>query len=172
MERVFTNNKIDYIINFAGPKDVGETVANRLAYYGNNINGVLAIVNAMHKLRWKNIIFSSNPTVNGNSVIIPISEVYPKGMFFNPYSWAKLKLEQMLMDVRKADSDWNEMFLSYFYPISTNESELIGENPNDIPNSLKPYISQTGIGMRKELTYSAIITRPLAVLAFATTSLW
>ena len=151
MDKVFTNYQIAAVINFAGLKAVGESVAKPLEYYENNMNSVFVLVDVMRKHNCKNIIFSSSATVYGDPAIIPITEECPKGQCTNPYGWTKSMLEQVLMDVQKADQEWNVVLLRYFNPVGAHESGLIGENPNDIPNNLMPYITQTAIGMRKEL---------------------
>jgi len=151
MDRIFTENHIDAVINFAGLKAVGESVAKPLEYYENNMNGVFVLVDVMRSHGCKNIIFSSSATVYGDPAIIPITEDCPKGQCTNPYGWTKSMLEQVLMDVQHADPEWNVVLLRYFNPIGAHESGLIGENPNGIPNNLMPYITQTAIGMRKEL---------------------
>ena len=151
MDKVFTENKIDAVINFAGLKAVGESVAKPLEYYENNMNGVFVLVDVMRKHGCKNIIFSSSATVYGDPAIIPITEECPKGVCTNPYGWTKSMLEQVLIDVQKADPEWNVVLLRYFNPIGAHESGTIGENPNGIPNNLMPYITQTAIGKRKEL---------------------
>lgn len=151
MDKVFTDNKIDLVINFAGLKSVGESVAKPLEYYENNMNGVFVLVDVMSQHGCKNIIFSSSATVYGDPVIIPITEECPKGTCTNPYGWTKSMLEQVLMDVQKADPEWNVVILRYFNPIGAHESGIIGENPNGIPNNLMPYITQTAVGILKEL---------------------
>ena len=151
MDKVFETYQIDAVINFAGLKAVGESVAKPLEYYENNMNGVFVLVDVMRRHKCKNIIFSSSATVYGDPAIIPITEECPKGQCTNPYGWTKSMLEQVLMDVQKADPEWNVVLLRYFNPIGAHESGLIGENPNGIPNNLMPYITQTAIGMRKEL---------------------
>ncbi|WP_278990266.1 UDP-glucose 4-epimerase GalE [Segatella bryantii] len=151
MDKVFSENKIDAVINFAGLKAVGESVAKPLEYYENNMNGVFVLVDVMRQHGCKNIIFSSSATVYGDPVVIPITEECPKGVCTNPYGWTKSMLEQVLMDVQKADPEWNVVLLRYFNPIGAHESGTIGENPNGIPNNLMPYITQTAVGMRKEL---------------------
>lgn len=151
MDKLFKDYKIDAVINFAGLKAVGESVAKPLEYYENNMNGVFVLVDVMRNNGCKNIIFSSSATVYGDPAIIPITEECPKGQCTNPYGWTKSMLEQVLMDVQKADPEWNVVLLRYFNPIGAHESGLIGENPNGIPNNLMPYITQTAIGMRKEL---------------------
>lgn len=151
MEKLFSENKIDAVINFAGLKAVGESVAKPLEYYENNMNGVFVLANAMRNHGCKNIIFSSSATVYGDPAIIPITEECPKGQCTNPYGWTKSMLEQVLTDIQKADPEWNVVLLRYFNPIGAHESGLIGENPNGIPNNLMPYITQTAVGLRKEL---------------------
>ena len=151
MDKLFTDYKIDAVINFAGLKAVGESVAKPLEYYENNMNGLFVLVDVMRQHNCKNIIFSSSATVYGDPAIIPITEECPKGQCTNPYGWTKSMLEQVLTDVQKADPEWNVVLLRYFNPIGAHESGLIGENPNGIPNNLMPYITQTAIGMRKEL---------------------
>ena len=99
----------------------------------------------------KNIIFSSSATVYGDPAIIPITEECPKGQCTNPYGQTKSMLEEVLKDVQRADTEWNVVLLRYFNPIGAHASGLIGENPNGIPNNLMPYITQTAIGIRKEL---------------------
>lgn len=151
LEKLFSNYAIDAVINFAGLKAVGESVEKPLEYYENNMNGLFVLVDVMRKNNCKNIIFSSSATVYGDPAIIPITEDCPKGQCTNPYGWTKSMLEQVLMDIQKADHSWNVVLLRYFNPIGAHESGLIGENPNGIPNNLMPYITQTAIGIRKEL---------------------
>lgn len=151
MEKIFTENKIDSVIHFAGLKAVGESVAKPWEYYHNNITGTLVLVDVMRQHGVKNIIFSSSATVYGNPAFIPITEECPKGQCTNPYGWTKSMLEQILTDIQKADPEWNVILLRYFNPIGAHKSGLIGENPNGTPNNLMPYITQVAIGKRKEL---------------------
>jgi len=151
LNKVFDAHKIDAVIHFAGLKAVGESCAKPLEYYENNMNGTFVLVDVMRQHGCKNIIFSSSATVYGDPEIIPITEECPKGQCTNPYGWTKSMLEQVLMDVQKADPEWNVVLLRYFNPIGAHESGLIGENPNGIPNNLMPYITQTAIGIREEL---------------------
>ncbi len=151
MDRLFSDYKIDAVINFAGLKAVGESVAKPLEYYENNMNGVFVLLDAMRRHGCKNIIFSSSATVYGDPAVIPITEDCPKGQCTNPYGWTKSMLEQVLTDVQKADPEGNVVLLRYFNPIGAHESGRIGETPNGIPNNLMPYITQTAIGIRKEL---------------------
>ena len=151
METVFSDNAIDAVIHFAGLKAVGESVAKPLEYYENNMNATFVLLDVMRSHGCKNIIFSSSATVYGNPAEIPITEDCPKGQCTNPYGQTKSMLEEVLKDVQKADPEWNVVLLRYFNPIGAHKSGRIGENPNGIPNNLMPYITQTAVGLRKEL---------------------
>ena len=151
LDKIFKENKIDAVIHFAGLKAVGESVAKPLEYYHNNMTGTFILMDVMRKNGVKNIIFSSPATVYGDPAIIPITEECPKGQCTNPYGQTKSMLEQVMIDVQKADPEWNVVLLRYFNPIGAHQSGTIGENPNGIPNNLMPYITQTAVGKRKEL---------------------
>lgn len=151
LEKVFAVHQFDACIHFAGLKAVGESVEKPWEYYENNIAGTLTLVDMMRKHGCKNIIFSSSATVYGDPVEIPITENCPKGQCTNPYGWTKSMLEQVLMDIQKADPEWNVVLLRYFNPVGAHPSGRIGENPNGIPNNLMPYITQVAVGKRKEL---------------------
>jgi len=151
LSKVFDENKFDAVIHFAGLKAVGESVAKPLEYYHNNMTGTFILLDVMRQHNCKNIIFSSSATVYGDPAIIPITEECPKGHCTNPYGQTKSMLEEVLMDVQKADLEWNVVLLRYFNPIGAHQSGMIGENPNGIPNNLMPYITQTAVGIRKEL---------------------
>ena len=151
LTRVFVENRIDAVIHFAGLKAVGESVAKPLEYYENNMSGTFVLMDVMRNHGCKNIIFSSSATVYGDPAMIPITEECPKGHCTNPYGQTKSMLEEVMIDVQKADKEWNVVLLRYFNPIGAHKSGLIGENPNGIPNNLMPYITQTAIGLRKEL---------------------
>lgn len=151
LNKVFEQYNFDSCIHFAGLKAVGESVAKPLEYYENNMSGTFTLIDVMRQHGCKNIIFSSSATVYGDPAIIPITEECPKGHCTNPYGQTKSMLEQVLMDVQKADPEWNVVLLRYFNPIGAHQSGRIGENPNGIPNNLMPYITQTAIGRRKEL---------------------
>lgn len=152
LEKVMTAHKFDACIHFAGLKAVGESVEKPWLYYENNINGTLVLIEMLEKHNCKNIIFSSSATVYGEPAEIPITEECPKGVCTNPYGWTKSMLEQVLMDVQKADTNWNVVLLRYFNPIGAHKSSRIGENPNGIPNNLMPFITQVAIGKREELS--------------------
>ena len=105
LEKIFSNEKIDSVIHFAGLKAVGESVQKPWEYYDNNITGTLTLVDVMRKHNCKNIIFSSSATVYGNPAFVPITEDCPKGQCTNPYGWTKSMLEQILSDIQKADNE-------------------------------------------------------------------
>lgn len=151
LNKVFEQYSFDSCIHFAGLKAVGESVAKPLEYYENNMSGTFTLLDVMRQHGCKNIIFSSSATVYGDPAMIPITEECPKGHCTNPYGQTKSMLEQVLMDVQKADPEWNVVLLRYFNPIGAHQSGRIGENPNGIPNNLMPYITQTAIGRREEL---------------------
>lgn len=146
LEKVFSENKFDCCIHFAGLKAVGESVQKPWEYYDNNITGTLVLLDVMRKAGCKNIIFSSSATVYGNPAVIPITEKCPKGECTNPYGQTKSMLEEILRDMYVADKEWNVVLLRYFNPIGAHKSGLIGENPNGVPNNLMPYITQVAVG--------------------------
>lgn len=151
LNEIFDKESIDSCIHFAGLKAVGESVRKPWEYYENNIAGTLTLVDVMRRHGVKNMIFSSSATVYGDPAMIPITEECPKGQCTNPYGWTKSMLEQILMDIQKADPEWNVILLRYFNPIGAHKSGLIGENPNGIPNNLMPYVTQVAVGKLKEL---------------------
>ena len=151
MEKIFSENKFDAVIHYAGLKSVGESVAKPLEYYENNMVATFVLVDVMRKHGCKNIIFSSSATVYGDPAMIPITEECPKGYCTNPYGQTKWMLEEVLKDVRHADPEWNVVLLRYFNPIGAHPSGRIGEDPNGIPNNLMPYITQVAVGKREEL---------------------
>ncbi len=146
LDKIFSDEKIDCVIHFAGLKAVGESVAKPLEYYQNNISGTLILCDVMRKYDVKNIIFSSSATVYGDPAFIPITEKCPKGTPTNPYGWTKHMIEQILTDFHTADAAWNVILLRYFNPIGAHKSGLIGEDPKGIPNNLLPYVAQVAIG--------------------------
>lgn len=149
LEKVFAEHSFDACIHFAGLKAVGESVAKPLEYYENNINGTFVLLDALRKHNCKNIIFSSSATVYGNpDGIVQYTENLPKQRCTSPYGQTKSMLEEILIDVQKADNDWNVVILRYFNPIGAHPSGLIGEDPNGIPNNLMPYITQVAVGKR------------------------
>jgi len=145
LRKIFSENKIEAVIHFAGLKAVGESVSIPLEYYHNNINGTLALIDIMKEFNCKNLVFSSSATVYGDSEIIPIPEDAPLSAT-NPYGRTKLFIEYILKDLYKSDNEWNIAILRYFNPIGAHSSGLIGEDPNGIPNNLMPFITQVAVG--------------------------
>ncbi len=151
LEKVFSENKIDAVIHFAGLKAVGESTKLPLLYYENNIWGSIVLFEVMEKAGCKKIVFSSSATVYGNNPI-PYKEDMPTGDVSSPYGRTKHFIEKILGDVYEADNSWSISLLRYFNPIGAHESGLIGEDPNGIPNNLMPYISRVAIGKLEKLT--------------------
>ena len=150
MDLIFQENDIDAVIHFAGLKAVGESVAKPLMYYKNNIVGTLVLCEIMAAYHVKNIVFSSSATVYGNPAQLPITEEFPLAAT-NPYGNSKLFIEYILQDLQTADNTWNIALLRYFNPVGAHASGQIGEDPNDIPNNLMPFIAQVAVGKRSEL---------------------
>ncbi len=151
MERVFGAHKVEAVIHFAGLKAVGESVAQPLRYYDNNVNGSVILFETMAKFGVKTIVFSSSATVYGDPASVPIREDFPLSAT-NPYGRSKLMIEDILRDLAKAEPDWRIALLRYFNPVGAHESGLIGEEPNGIPNNLVPYIAQVANGQREKLS--------------------
>ena len=120
-------------------------------YYQNNIGSTLILCELMKKHGVKNLVFSSSATVYGDPASVPITEDFPLSAT-NPYGKTKLFIEYILKDLYKADENWNIALLRYFNPVGAHESGLIGEDPNDIPNNLMPYVSQVAVGKLNELS--------------------
>lgn len=151
LRKVFSENKIDMVIHFAGLKAVGESVAKPLEYYSNNITGTLNLLFVMREFEVFNFVFSSSATVYGDPESCPIYETFPTLQCTNPYGSTKLHIERILKDLYHADNRFNIALLRYFNPIGAHESGLIGEDPKGIPNNLVPYITQVAIGKREYL---------------------
>ncbi|MBQ4099365.1 MAG: UDP-glucose 4-epimerase GalE [Clostridia bacterium] len=145
MRKIFAAHEFDAVINFAGYKAVGESVAKPLEYYENNIYGMLALLDVMREFNVKNLVFSSSATVYGNPHTVPITEDFPLSTT-NPYGSTKLFIEYILKDLAKADKDFNIAILRYFNPVGAHPSGMIGEDPNGIPNNLCPYITKVAAG--------------------------
>ena len=139
------------VIHFAGLKAVGESVAQPLRYYSNNLTGTLNLCRVMADAGCKNIVFSSSATVYGDPARVPITEDFPLSCT-NPYGRSKLMIEEILRDLYVGDSGWNIVLLRYFNPVGAHESGRIGEDPNGIPNNLMPYISQVAVGKLQKLS--------------------
>lgn len=152
LDKVFEENEIDAVLNFAGYKAVGESVQKPIEYYKNNISGCLELLETMKKHGVKKFIFSSSATVYGDPETIPITEECKTGGTTNPYGTSKLFIEQILKDTYKSDNTWDICILRYFNPVGAHESGLIGEEPQGIPNNLMPYVARVAAGKLKELS--------------------
>ncbi len=152
LEKVFQENEIEAVMNFAGYKAVGESVQKPIEYYTNNISGALVLLDVMRKYGCKKFIFSSSATVYGEPEKIPLTEDCKTGGTTNPYGTTKLFIEQILKDIYTSDSTWDICILRYFNPVGAHESGLIGEEPQGIPNNLMPYIVRVAKGELKELS--------------------
>lgn len=145
LKKVFTAHQFFGVIHFAGLKAVGESVAKPLLYYSNNVSGTVTLLEVMAEHEVKNLVFSSSATVYGDPETLPIDE-RSKRSCTNPYGQSKLVVEHILEDLAKSDKQWNLITLRYFNPVGAHSSGQIGEDPNDIPNNLMPYISQVAVG--------------------------
>ena len=151
LREVFTSHEFFGVIHFAGLKAVGESVAKPLLYYDNNVSGTITLLEVMAEYSVKNLVFSSSATVYGDPESLPIDENSPRSCT-NPYGQSKLTVEHILEDLATSDSSWNLMPLRYFNPVGAHPSGQIGEDPNDIPNNLMPYISQVAVGKLEKLS--------------------
>ncbi len=145
MTALFSRYPITGVIHFAALKAVGESVVKPLAYYQNNLLGLLTVLQTMQKFPCRNFVFSSSATVYGDPDYVPINEqaaLRPT----NPYGQTKIMSEQILRDLEIADPSWHIAYLRYFNPIGAHESGLIGEDPLGIPNNLSPIVAQVAIG--------------------------
>ena len=152
LEKVFEENDIEAVLNFAGYKSVGESVRKPLEYYDNNISGCLVLLETMQKYGVKKFVFSSSATVYGEPERIPLTEDCKTGGTTNPYGTSKLFIEQILKDIYASDNSWDIIILRYFNPVGAHESGLIGEDPKGIPNNLMPYIAKVATKELKELS--------------------
>lgn len=146
LQRIFAEHDIDSVIHFAGLKAVGESVAEPMKYYDNNVLGSLVLAEEMARAGVFNIVFSSSATVYGDPGKVPYAEDMKPGDTTNPYGTSKAMVERILTDIQKADPRWSVILLRYFNPIGAHQSGLIGEHPNGIPNNLLPYICQVAGG--------------------------
>ncbi|WP_101523487.1 UDP-glucose 4-epimerase GalE [Nocardioides houyundeii] len=142
----------DSVIHFAGLKAVGESVRQPLDYYGNNLEGTLALVRAMQAAGTRQLVFSSSATVYGDRAPVPYTEEFEPLDSTNPYGRTKAMTEQILVDLAAADPSWRIALLRYFNPVGAHPSGEIGEDPNGIPNNLTPFIAQVAVGRLESLT--------------------
>jgi len=151
LREIFASHEFFGVIHFAGLKAVGESVAKPLLYYNNNVSGTITLLEVMSEYNIKNIVFSSSATVYGDPESLPIDES-SKRSCTNPYGQSKLTVEHILEDLAVSDDSWNLIALRYFNPVGAHLSGEIGEDPNDIPNNLMPYISQVAVGKLDKLS--------------------
>lgn len=150
LEKVFNDHSIDGVLHFAGLKTVNESVNYPIKYYDNNISATLVLIEVMQKFNCKKIVFSSSASIYGKSNKVPIKEndnLIP----INPYGRSKLMIENILKDLKSADSDWRIALLRYFNPVGAHSSGLIGESPIKTPSNLLPIVSQVAVGNLKFL---------------------
>lgn len=150
MDKLFRDYSVSAVIHFAGLKAVGESVAEPLKYFDNNIYGTQVLLNAMQQHGVFNMVFSSSATVYGEPESVPIKEDFPLSAV-NPYGRTKLVIEGMLADLGVADKRWNVVLLRYFNPVGAHSSGMIGEDPSDIPNNLMPYVAQVAVGRLEQV---------------------
>lgn len=150
--KIFSENKIDSVIHFAGLKAVGESVYKPLEYYDNNVIGTIKLLEVMKASGCKKIVFSSSATVYGDPGVHKYTEELGRGKASNPYGATKITIEEILENLYASDNTWIISMLRYFNPIGAHESGIIGENPNGIPNNLMPYIQKVAVGELKELS--------------------
>jgi len=151
LTHVFEQYSIDGVIHFAGLKAVGESVQKPIEYYDTNVGGTFILAEVMCDFNCKTFVFSSSATVYGDPYTVPIKEDFPLSVT-NPYGRSKLMIEEFLQDVFVADDSWHIALLRYFNPMGAHKSGLIGEDPNDTPNNLIPYISQVAFGKLERLS--------------------
>ncbi len=145
LQTLFAAHQVEAVIHFAARKAVGESVAQPLAYYDNNLQGLLSVLQAMEAAGCRQMVFSSSATVYGDPARVPIDEEFPTTAT-NPYGWTKLMGEQILRDLAKADARWKVVLLRYFNPVGAHASGRIGEDPQGQPNNLMPFVSQVAVG--------------------------
>jgi UDP-glucose 4-epimerase len=151
LDQIFAEHRIDGVLHFAGLKAVGESVAQPLRYFDNNVGSTLALLQAMDRANVRRIVFSSSATVYGDPDQVPITES-SRLQVTNPYGRTKLICEDILRDLQVSDPRWQVAILRYFNPVGAHISGTIGEHPNGIPNNLMPFITQVAVGQREFLS--------------------
>lgn len=151
LTQIMKTHEIDAVIHFAALKAVGESVTKPLAYYHNNVSGLLSVLIAMANANINRIVLSSSATVYGENTTPPFVEDSPLSAT-SPYGQTKVMMEQIIQDSAKADQNLRYAMLRYFNPVGAHPSGLIGEHPHGIPNNLMPYIQQVAIGLREQLS--------------------
>jgi len=151
MDGVLSRHRVDAAVHFAAFKAVGESVQQPLAYFANNLGGLVTTCDALRRHGVRRFVFSSSATVYGDPQSLPIREDAPLSVT-NPYGRTKLMGEQILADLGAADPAWQTACLRYFNPVGAHDSGLIGEDPRGTPNNLMPYVAQVAVGRREQLT--------------------
>ena len=147
---VMKEHGTEAVLHFAGLKAVGDSVSDPLAYYANNVQGSISLLQAMQRCQVKRIVFSSSATVYGTPQYLPYDEAHPRSSI-NPYGRTKLQVEEILEDLGNSDSSWSVACLRYFNPVGAHESGLIGEAPRGTPNNLMPFLVEVAAGKRHHL---------------------
>jgi UDP-glucose 4-epimerase len=150
LDAVFARQRIDAVVHFAAFKAVGESTAQPLAYYANNIGGLVTLAQALQRHGVRRLVFSSSATVYGDPQTLPITEAAPLTAT-NPYGRTKLMSEQILADLDASQPGWQIACLRYFNPVGAHASGRIGEDPRGTPNNLMPYVAQVAVGRRERL---------------------
>jgi UDP-glucose 4-epimerase len=148
--KVLRDCEVTAVIHLAGLKAVGESNAEPMTYYENNVLGTMRLLSAMKRASVKTLVFSSSATVYGIPAYLPLDEKHPLGPT-NPYGRTKFFIEEMLRDIYRSDADWRVGILRYFNPVGAHESGLIGEDPVGIPNNLLPLVAQVAVGKREKV---------------------
>ncbi|NDY89992.1 UDP-glucose 4-epimerase GalE [Ideonella livida] len=151
MEAVFDAHPIAAVVHFAAFKAVGESTAQPLKYYENNLGGLVNMLQVMGRRGVRNFVFSSSATVYGEPQFLPYTEQHPLAAM-NVYGRTKLMGEQILRDLEVAEPDWHIAWLRYFNPVGAHESGRMGEDPRGVPNNLMPYVQQVAVGRREYLS--------------------
>ncbi|MEK6597805.1 MAG: UDP-glucose 4-epimerase GalE, partial [Gemmatimonadota bacterium] len=150
LDAVFRERPVDAVLHFAGLKAVGESVAQPIRYFHNNVTGTISLCQVMTDHGVRTMVFSSSATVYGDPHAVPITEEFPLSAT-NPYGRSKLIIEGMLQDLVVADPAWRIGILRYFNPVGAHPSGQIGEDPAGIPNNLVPCLAQVAVGRLAEL---------------------
>lgn len=148
---LLARHPVDATIHFAGFKAVGESVAKPLAYYHNNVSGMIVLLQCLEEAGARRLVFSSSATVYGDPASVPIREDFPTGAT-NPYGRTKWHIEHILNDLAHAEPSWSIGILRYFNPVGAHASGRIGEDPKGIPNNLMPFVTQVAVGKRPQLS--------------------
>ena len=151
LDQLLAQHPVQAVLHFAGLKAVGESVAQPLRYFDNNVAGTVTLCQAMAAAGVFTLVLSSSATVYGEPACVPITEEQPVGQTTNPYGRSKFMVEQVLGDLSASDPRWRVALLRYFNPVGAHLSGQIGEDPNGIPNNLLPYITQVAVGKLAEL---------------------